>query len=123
MKDLQNEIIKLDKIEKKLKRFDELLESIGESDSRLGSMWMEVYENAQRDRESADKLFNSVSDEIKLNPANHAIFGAQASKYLERLCKSNEQILKLAELIQKSYDRESQINPEEIFNKIEQANV
>jgi hypothetical protein len=121
MKNLEGKIKKLDKIEKKLKRFSDLLNEIGESDSKLGSMWLEVYENAHHDRAHANQLFDSVFEEIKLNPANHAVYGAQASKYLERLCKSNEQILKLAELVQKSYDNETQINPDEIFSRIEQA--
>jgi hypothetical protein len=121
MNSLNNKIEKLNKLEKKIKRFSSLLSDIGESDSKLGSMWLEIYENAQRDREYANQLFNSVFEEIKVNPANHAIYGAQAAKYLERLCKSNEQILKLAELVQKNYDNDNQINPDAIFSRIEQA--
>ena len=39
------------------------------------------------------------------------------SKYLERMSKSNDQILKLAELIAKEQEKD-EISPDDIFNKI-----
>ena len=40
------------------------------------------------------------------------------SKYLERMAKSNDQILRLAELIAKAEEQQTTINPDEIFDKI-----
>ena len=40
------------------------------------------------------------------------------AKYLERMSKSNDQILRLAELISKSEEQQAIINPDEIFDKI-----
>ncbi len=40
------------------------------------------------------------------------------SKYLERMSKSNDQILRLAELIAKAEESASVIDPNDIFDKI-----
>ncbi len=40
------------------------------------------------------------------------------SKYLERMAKSNDQILKLAELIAKEEEKQ-QVSSDDIFNQIE----
>jgi hypothetical protein len=40
------------------------------------------------------------------------------AKYLERMSKSNDQILRLAEIIDKAESKESEINPDDIFNEI-----
>ena len=40
------------------------------------------------------------------------------AKYLERMCKSNEQILRLAELIQKAEEKSSQIDTDNLFSEI-----
>ena len=40
------------------------------------------------------------------------------SKYLERMCRSNDQILKLAELISKEEEKADAISEDDIFNKI-----
>jgi len=41
------------------------------------------------------------------------------TKYLERMSKSNDQILKLAELIAKEQEKENNVSPDDIFNTIE----
>jgi len=40
------------------------------------------------------------------------------AKYLERMCKSNQQILALAELIAKAEKAEDNIDTDDIFSKI-----
>ena len=49
---------------------------------------------------------------------DHVALGTTMTKYLERMCKSNEQILKLTELIAKSEQAAAQMDPDEIFKKI-----
>ena len=46
------------------------------------------------------------------------MFGSIMSKYLERMSKCNDQILRLAELIAKEEDK-NQMSPDDIFNQIE----
>ena len=40
------------------------------------------------------------------------------SKYLERMSKSNDQILKLAELVAKEQENAEIVSDDEIFNKV-----
>ena len=97
-----------------------LLNDICDSNHKLKDLWIEIYENSLNDRENAQKLFDSILSEIDLNPTNHAIYGAQASKYLERLCKTNEQLLKLSEVISNETEVQTEINSNDLFNRIEE---
>ena len=50
--------------------------------------------------------------------ADHLSIGSTVSKYLERMCKSNEQILRLAELISKVEEENAQIDSDSLFAQI-----
>ena len=106
--------------EKKIERFSELLESLEDTEDKKKHLWREIYENALNDRECAGVLFTDLLTQSRGNAANHAMFGPIMSKYLERMCKSNEQILRLAELIAKAEETESKINPDDIFSQIDE---
>ena len=80
-------------------------------------MWKEIYENALEDRESAKILFEDLMLQSKGNSGNHAMFGSIMAKYLERMSKSNDQILKLAEIIAKEEEKDV-MSPDDIFNQI-----
>ena len=45
--------------------------------------------------------------------------GPTLSKYLERMNKSNDQLIKLAELIAKEEERSDSVDPDDIFKKID----
>ena len=47
--------------------------------------------------------------------------GSIMAKYLERMCKSNEQILKLAELISREEAKAAKIDPDDMFAEISGA--
>ena len=49
----------------------------------------------------------------------HVTLGATLAKYIERMSKSNEQLLKLADLISKSESEYTSINADELFSKIQ----
>ena len=51
------------------------------------------------------------------NTSNHIQFGSLITKYLERMNKSNDQILKLAELVAKEQENDV-ISTDDIFDKI-----
>ena len=109
----------MDKIEikkKNIDRFCDLLDSLENTEERKKLLWKEVYENALDDREKANILFTDLLIETKGNSAQHAVFGPILSKYLERMCKTNDQILRLAELIAKEEEKSFDMN--EIFDQI-----
>ena len=103
----------------KIEKFSDLLESLENTEDKKKMLWKEIYENALNDRESAGILFTDLLTQSKGNAANHAMFGQIMSKYLERMSKSNDQILKLAELIAKEDDSSNVLTPDDIFNQID----
>ena len=64
-------------------------------------LWKEIYENALEDREKSKLMFNDAYIGMQGGINEHMNIGAIMSKYIERMSKSNDQILKLAELFSK----------------------
>jgi len=102
--------------ELKIKKFEELIMSIDGIDEKKKTLWKEIYENATTDRENASILFTDSLMQIKGNTANHTILGPIIVKYIERMSRANDQILKLAEIIG---SEEKPINMDEIYNSID----
>ena len=120
-KDLENIDKGLDKLknsEKKIKQFSEILDSLESTEDKKKLLWKEIYQNAVEDRESANKLFSDAYNQMGGGMFEHATMGAVMTKYLERMNKSNEQILKLAELISKAEESANKISPDELFAQI-----
>ena len=107
------------KLEKKLEKFSDLLDSIDSLEDKRKHLWKEIYENAVTDREKASMLFTDIYQEICGNPTQHMTMGQNASKYLERMCRSNEQLIKLAEMISKTQEESQKIDFDEVYNSIE----
>ena len=108
----------LSETEKKLKDFSDLLDSLTDSEDKKKLLWKEAYQNALEDRESANILVTDLLLQIQGNLANHQAYGQMLTKYLERMAKSNDQILKLAELIAKAQEEQNVLSPDDIFNEI-----
>ena len=81
-------------------------------------LWKEIYENAVTDRENASMLFTDAYTQMQSGTAEHISLGSTMSKYLERMNKSNDQILKLAELLAKEEESQNTVSPDDIFNEI-----
>ena len=99
----------------KLNEFSDLLDNLTETEDKKKLLWKEAYQNSLDDRESASLLLNDLLVTIPGNSGNHSTHGALATKYLERLSKCNDQILKLAELVAKEQERENTVSPDDIF--------
>lgn len=104
--------------EDKIKEFSELLDSLENTEDKKKLLWKESYQNAVDDRETAGLLLTDLVLQTQGNSTNHLQFGTLMTKYLERMSKSNDQILKLAELIAKEQENTSMISDDDIFNKI-----
>ena len=102
----------------KLNEFSDLLDSLTNTEDKKKLLWKEAYQNALDDRESASLLLNDLLITIPGSPGNHSTHGTLATKYLERLSKCNDQILKLAELVAKEQERENTVSPDDIFKSI-----
>ena len=106
------------KQEVKIKEFSDLLDSLTNTEDKKKLLWKESYQNALDDRENANILLVDLMKVSMNNSTNHLQFGTLMAKYLERMSKSNEQILKLAELIAKEEEKNEMIDSESIFEQI-----
>ena len=102
----------------KIKEFSDLLDSLENTEDKKKLLWKESYPNAVDDRETAGLLLTDLVLQTQGNSTNHLQFGSLMTKYLERMGKSNDQILKLAELISKEQESTNTISDDDIFNKI-----
>tara|TARA_B100000700_G_C15061156_1_gene865936 strand:- start:7096 stop:7461 length:366 start_codon:yes stop_codon:yes gene_type:complete len=117
-KTLNKAMKKASEVSKKVDKFSDLLDSIETLEDKRKHLWKEIYENALVDRENAGMLFTDIYQEMQGNAMQHTALGPTAAKYLERMCKSNDQILRLAELVAKAEEASSTISPDDIFNEI-----
>ena len=104
--------------ENKIKEFSDLLDSLENTADKKKLLWKESYQNAVDDRETAGLLLTDLVIQTQGNSTNHLQFGTLMTKYLERMSKSNDQILRLAELIAKEQEASNTISDDDIFNKI-----
>ena len=109
---------KVENQKEKIDSFAELLDSLSKTEDKKKLLWKEAYQNALDDRENANILLVDLLKVSIGNTANQIQFGPMMSKYLERMSKSNDQILKLAELIAKEQEEADTMSDDEIFSKI-----
>ncbi len=112
------EIKKAKSIDKKIEVFGDLLDKLANTEDKKKLLWKEAYENALYDRENANFLLSDLLMQVKGNISLHTSLGSIMSKYLERMSKSNDQILKLAELLSKE-EQNDELSPDDIFSKIQ----
>ena len=108
----------LQQAQEKLKKFGDLLDKIESVDSNIKALWAEIYENATSDRERASMLYTDIFMDVKGSPEKHGLYGTQMTKYLERMCKSNDQLIRLAEMIERIDRNVTQVNANDIFDRI-----
>ena len=102
----------------KIKNFTDLLADLTSIDEKKKILWKEIYENAVSDRERAGALFTEAYKTMGHSASDHSTLGSTMTKYLERMCKSNDQILSLADLLEKAEQQSSKVDPDDLFDKI-----
>ena len=96
-----------------------MLEQIDGVSDKKKKLWREIYENAVTDRQNSYVLFTTLVEIVGDKSTEHAVHGKTLATYIERMSKANDQIIRLAELVSKSEQKESaEIDPEEMFKKI-----
>jgi len=107
-------------VEQKIKDFGDLLDSLENTEDKKKLLWKDAYQNAVDDRQVASILVNDLLLTIPGNSGNHAMHGVLMTKYLERMSKCNDQILKLAELVAKEQEKEeNNFSTKDIFDQME----
>ncbi len=108
-----------EKIEEKSEAFSDLIDSIETTENKKKLLWKEIYNNAITDRLNAYMLFTGIYTGMSNSLQDNISVGPTLSKYLERMNKSNDQLIKLAELIAKEEERSDSVDPDDIFKKID----
>lgn len=107
-----------EKLRKKFETFSTLLEEIDSVADKKKVLWREIYENAVMDRENSFVMFMKLYQVVSNDASAHAIHGTTISKYIERMNKANDQLIRLAELLQNAEKKLDGINPDDLFRKI-----
>ena len=70
-------------------------------------------------------LVTNLWKEITADPEKHALYGMTITKYLERKSKSNDQLVKLAELMQKSGEgvEDEDLDLDDVYSKIDSVKI
>jgi len=105
-------------VEQKIQDFGDLLKSIESLDDKKRQLWKEIYENAVADRQNSYVMFTKLVRICGDKGTEHAVHGKTVATYIERMSRSNEQLIKLAELIAKAQSGDEAINPDDMFEKI-----
>ena len=69
--------------------------------NKLDDYIFEVTENVRDDREVTKELLQDILQYLAKSEENHKYVGMVAAKYVETLQRSNEQLVKVASLLQK----------------------
>jgi len=68
----------------------------------LDEQLTQVLENVEEDRDVTKRLLNDLIDYLSVSSERHVEAGAIAAKYVETLQRSNEQVVKIAGIIQRA---------------------
>jgi CO dehydrogenase/acetyl-CoA synthase beta subunit len=105
-------------VEERLKDFSGLLNQIESLSDKKRQLWTEIYENAITDRQNSYAMFARLVQIAQDKSSEHAVHGRTIATYIERMSKANDQLIKLAELIDKADKKNEDIDPEDLFDKI-----
>jgi len=119
IKKIENLLEKNKATEKKLETFEETLRGMTGVEAQKILLWLEIYDNASSDRAIASALFTQGFTMLGQTSGEHISIGPLLVKYLERMTKSNDQLLALSQIIAKEVEKEATMASDDIFEKIE----
>ena len=106
-------------LDTKMKEFGELLVSMQGLDTKKKILWREIYENASQDRMNAYILFTEAFRAMGIaSTSEHITAGPIMTKYIERMNKANDQLLKLADIISREEVEASKISSDDLYNQM-----
>lgn len=125
MANKQQSIISMDDklVEQKVKNFDSLLSDIERLDEKKKELWRNIYLQAQTDRMNAFTLFEQLytvvtDDDNNMKSTEMAVHGKILTSLLERMSRSTDQLLKLADLIAAIEEKRKFIDPNDVYTAI-----
>ena len=111
-------------IKSQLTNFADLLDTISSVEDKTKVLWRHIFENAVQDRKNAYIMWIDLYHFVHANPNEHAIHGQNLSRYMERMSKANDQILKLTELVSRAAEEQvdAMSSEESIYDNIQKMN-
>lgn len=107
---------------KQLADFNELLGTLASTEDKQKALWRQIYENATTDRLNAYLVWSDLYGSVQNQPAEHAIHGQNLSRYMERMSKANDQLIKLAELVGNAKKKDSvEVTEEDLYRDMESS--
>ena len=98
--------------------FDKLLDDIETVDENNKAIWLEIYHNANADRQNSYLMFCELVKTCNGRSTEFAVHGRTISTFIERMSKANDQLLKLAELVGKAREESDKIDPDEMYDML-----
>ena len=108
----------LDVKERKLLEFGDLIDTIESADAKKKFLWKEIYNNSVNDREYASVLYTQLFSHSGGSSSDHVTTGPILIKYLERMGKCTDQLIKLAEIIEGS--EKNKTLPDDMYEAIQE---
>lgn len=108
-----------DKAQAKSEAFSSLIDKIDTAPEEQRALWREIYQNALDDRVNAQLLFTDLYRSVANNQHGHMNHGVLMTKYLERMNKATDQLLKLAELVDKAAQKDAEIDADALYEEID----
>lgn len=115
IQDLENEV------NKNVDEFNELIDTLGSLHDKKKALWKQIYNNAVLDRRNSYIMFGDLFSKVHGNVSDHAIHGPVLAKYMERMEKSNAQLIKLAEILDDAVtaDEDGILDEDNVYSQME----
>jgi len=101
-----------------IKDFSDLLDQIESLNDKKKALWKQIYHNAVFDRQNAYVMYVQLFKIVKDKSTEHAIHGKTIASFLERMSKSNDQLIRLADMIARAESMQVESESVDIFDKI-----
>lgn len=114
---------KMETVEKQsdmLSAFEAEIQKLKNVENKKKILWQQIYKNAVDDRSSALMLFTEAYAAMGKTSTDHMAMGSVLVKYLEKMTKSNQQLIDLSLLISKDEEQAMSMDPEDLFREIEE---
>lgn len=103
------------------KDFSKLLIDLENVTSQQKSLWREIYENALTDRANGKIMFDKLVELCDSKSAELSVHGPTIAKYMERMSKANDQLLKLSELVAEAKEASELVDSDTAYDQIEKG--
>lgn len=106
-------------IKKQINDFSSLLAKLTEVDEKQRYLWNQIYSNALDDRTRALVMYETLVDACGGRSAELAVHGPQMVKYIERMSRANEQLIKLSELVDNALVKSEVMTTEGLYDQFD----